>query len=62
MRISFSLFGIELGAVCVEPDETLIALAAVDEASGEELRLSTSDHSFGFSSDPLMPEYWEDEE
>ena len=64
MRIALRLFGVEIGAVTIEPDETLLALSASgDDSDDEGARLSTSDHSFGFTSDPAFPEFeWEEEE
>ena len=69
MRIALRLFGVEIGAVTIEPDETLLALSMggsdeSDESDDEgSVRLSTSDHSFGFAADPAFPEFeWEEEE
>lgn len=71
MRIALRVLGVELGAITIEPDETLVALSSGvdssddDDGDDEELivRLGTSDHSFGFASDPAFPEFeWEEEE
>ena len=69
MRIALVVFGVELGAITIEPDETLVALSASsdgdysDDGDDAGVRLSTSDHSIGFSADPVFPEFeWEEDE
>ena len=55
-RLVVSLFGVEVLVIEGIADEDF----EVD--SVESARLTTSDHSFGFGSDPLEGEWYEEEE
>lgn len=55
MRFAMCLLGAEIFAVEFASDE------AVEEYDGEG-KLTTSDHSFGFGSEPFSEYYYEDEE
>ena len=54
MRFAICILGAEIFALEFTDD------AEIEESVGEGVRLTTSDHSFGFVEEPVG--YWEDEE
>ena len=56
MRFAICLLGAEIFAVEFTDD------VEVEEYDGEGTKLTTSDHSFGFGSDPLEGDWYEEEE
>jgi len=55
MRFAICLLGAEIFAVEFTDD-------VEEEYDGEGVKLTTSDHSFGFGSDPLEGDWYEEEE
>ena len=55
MRFAICLLGAEIFALEFTDD-------VEEEYDGEGVKLTTSDHSFGFGSDPLEGDWYEEEE